>query len=143
NAVAFSYVVLRMVELLRAVFEGRHAAPDFPSVINYLVPFHMLAAGPIQDFGDFVNQPPQRPNLTASVALQYSERIVWGLFKKFVLAAILDKVFLTGFRVHGWRWVLEAQLFYLWLYRDFSALADIAVGIGGLRGLATPENFDN
>jgi len=142
-AIAFSYVVLRMVELLRAVFEGRHPAPDLPSMINYLVPFHMLAAGPIQNFEDFVNQPQERQPLTTAEALQYSERIVWGLFKKFVLAAILDKVFLTGFQVHGWRWVLEAQLFFIWLYLDFSALSDIAVGIGGLLGLATPENFDS
>jgi len=142
TAVAFSYIALRLVELLRAVFEGRHPVPDLPSMINYLVPFHMLAAGPIQDYEDFVNQPQKRPSVTPAEALRYSERIAWGLFKKFVLAAILDKVFLTGFRVQGWRWLLEAQLFYIWLYLDFSALTDIAVGIGGLLGLATPENFD-
>jgi len=143
TAVAFSYIVLRMVELLRAVFEGRHPVPDFPSLINYLVPFHMLAAGPIQSYEDFVKQPQKRPALTTPETLQYSERIAWGLFKKFVLAAILDKVFLTGFHVHGWRWILEAQLFYIWLYLDFSALSDLAVGLGGILGLATPENFDN
>jgi D-alanyl-lipoteichoic acid acyltransferase DltB (MBOAT superfamily) len=143
DAVAFSYVALRMVELLRAVFEGRHPAPGLASTINYLVPFHMLAAGPIQSFEDFAGQPLKRPPLITPEALQYTERIAWGLFKKFVLAAVLDKIFLTGFRVHGWRWVLEAQFFYVWLYLDFSALSDIAVGIGGLLGLATPENFDN
>jgi D-alanyl-lipoteichoic acid acyltransferase DltB (MBOAT superfamily) len=30
---------------------------------------------------------------------------------------------------------------YVWLYLDFSAYSDIAVGIGGLLGVATPENF--
>ncbi len=34
------------------------------------------------------------------------------------------------------------QLIYIWLYLDFSAYSDIAVGIGGLMGVATPENFN-
>ena len=34
------------------------------------------------------------------------------------------------------------QLNYLWLYLDFSAYSDIAVGVGRLMGVATPENFN-
>jgi len=141
-AIGFSYVALRMVEVLRAVIEERHPAPALAATINYLVPFHMLAAGPIQSFDEFVTQPPKPAVLTTEQVLRSTERIAWGLFKKFVLASLLQKVGLTGFRVHGWYLVVEAQLFYIWLYLDFSALSDIAVGIGGLLGLATPENFD-
>ncbi len=34
------------------------------------------------------------------------------------------------------------QLNYLWLYLDFSAYSDVAVGLGMLMGFATPENFN-
>ena len=34
------------------------------------------------------------------------------------------------------------QFNYLWVYLDFSAYSDIAVGLGGLIGVATPENFN-
>jgi D-alanyl-lipoteichoic acid acyltransferase DltB (MBOAT superfamily) len=34
------------------------------------------------------------------------------------------------------------QLNYLWLYLDFSAYSDIAVGIGRLIGVPAPENFN-
>jgi alginate O-acetyltransferase complex protein AlgI len=142
TAVGFSYVALRIADLLRAVLEKRHPVPGFASMVNYVVPFHMLAAGPIQSYEDYVRQTAKPAPLTTVQTLTYVERIAWGLFKKFVLAFTLQKVFLTGFRLPGWHFVLEAQLFYIWLYLDFSALSDLAIGIGGLLGLATPENFD-
>lgn len=141
-AVGFSYVALRLCEVLRAVAEGRHQAPDFPSFINYLLPFHMLAAGPIQAYDDFVAQPAVPSRLTPVEALGAVERIASGLFKKFVIAAVLKSIFLTGFRARGPYVLLEAQFFFLWLYLDFSSLSDLAVGIGRLIGFATPENFN-
>jgi alginate O-acetyltransferase complex protein AlgI len=142
-AIGFSYVALRVVEVVRAVFEGRHPPPSLQSTINYLVPFHMLAAGPIQSFDEYATQPEMPPPPTKYQALRSTERIAWGMFKKFVLASTLQRLFLTGFRVLGWYFVVETQLFYIWLFLDFSALADIAVGIGGLLGVVTPENFDH
>jgi len=141
-ALGFSYIMLRMFDLGRAVFEGRHPPPDLLTTINYLVPFHMLAAGPIQAYDEFVVQSPVPPKLKTPDVLAAVERIALGLFKKLVLAYILDEVFLTGFRTDGWYLVFEAQIFSLWLYLDFSGYSDIAVGMGRLMGVATPENFD-
>ena len=110
--IGFSYVVLRLYDLLRAVAEKRHSSPDIPSVINYLLPFHMLAAGPIQSYDDFVTQPavPPAPNLRVCVIA--AERISFGLFKKFVLANILNAIFLTGFRTDGIHFFIEVQVFF-------------------------------
>jgi alginate O-acetyltransferase complex protein AlgI len=69
------------------------------------------------------------------------ERIASGLFKKFVLAGYLDRMFLTGFQARGPYFFLEVQLNFLWLYLDFSAYSDVAVGLGRLLGVETPENF--
>lgn len=143
SAIGFSYVALRIVELLRAVAEERRPAPTLISMISYLVPFHMLAAGPIQSYDDYCEQPPIAPRLDVRAALGAIDRIVHGLFKKFVLAQALQTVFLTGFTVHGTYFFLEAQIYYVWVYLDFSAYSDIAVGIGQLLGIRTPENFAN
>lgn len=140
--VGFAYVALRILDLLRAVFEQRHPPPTLIGTINYLLPFHMMLAGPIQSYDDYVDQPSVPPPLTTGQALRALERIGWGAFKKFVLALILEKLFLTGYQSHGWHLALETQVFYIWLFLDFSGLSDIAVGIGGLLGLRTPENFD-
>ena len=38
--------------------------------------------------------------------------------------------------------VIEVHLFIVWLYYDFSGYSDVAVGVGRLIGVSTPENFD-
>ena len=139
--IGFSYVALRMIDVTRAVQEGRHDAPKLPSTINYLLPFHMLAAGPIQSYDEFVAQPAVPAPLGAAGAFGGMERIASGLFKKFVLANYLDRLFLTGFHAAGPYFLLEVQLNFIWLYLDFSAYSDVAVGLGALLGIDTPENF--
>ncbi len=96
-AIGFSYVSLRLIDVSRAVKDGRHGPPDLPSTINYLLPFHMIAAGPIQSYDDFVGQPGVPPPLNASRSLMALERIALGLCKKFILANYIDRVFLDRF----------------------------------------------
>ncbi|HEY2157366.1 MAG TPA: MBOAT family O-acyltransferase [Isosphaeraceae bacterium] len=141
-AVGFSYVALRFFEASRAVIEGRHPAPGLAATVNYLIPFHMLAAGPIQSYDDFAAQPPVPPAPGMSTALRGVERVCLGMFKKYVLANVIELAFLTNFRATGPYFLLELQVNYLWLFLDFSAYSDIAVGAGLLMGVATPENFD-
>ena len=141
-AVGFSYVFLRLLDAGRVVYEGGRPPPDLASTVNYLLPFHMLAAGPIQSYEEFVVQPAIAKPLSAVDALGGVERIAMGLFKKFVVAYLLSEAFLTGFYVQGAYFWFEVQVFYLWFYLDFSAYSDIAVGIGRLMGVHTPENFD-
>jgi D-alanyl-lipoteichoic acid acyltransferase DltB (MBOAT superfamily) len=140
--IGFSYLALRLVEVGRAVAEGRHRAPSLTSLIDYLLPFHMLAAGPIQSYDEFAAQADSPPALGPAAALRSIERIVMGMFKKFVLANALEAAFLTSFRARGPYFFLEVQLNYIWLFLDFSAYSDIAVGTGGLIGISTPENFN-
>jgi membrane protein involved in D-alanine export len=140
--IGYSYVALRMVELLRAVFERRHPAPDLVSTVNYLLPFHMLAAGPIQAYDDFVEHASDNFEPTARATLVAFERIASGVFKKFVIAYFLQTVFLTNFEATGAYRLLELQIFFVWLFLDFSAYSDIAVGVGMLLGVTTPENFN-
>ena len=140
-AVGFSYVALRLIDVVRAVRDGRHGPPDLPSTINYLLPFHMIAAGPIQSYDDFVAQPGVPPPPTASRSLVALERIALGLFKKFILANYIDRIFLTGFQAPMPYFLFEVQMNYVWLFLDFSAYSDVAVGLGMLMGVATPENF--
>lgn len=141
-AIGFSYVALRLVEVLRLTYEGAQPAPDLLSAINYLLPFHMLTAGPIQGYADFVAQPPVPPRLTAADALAGIERIARGLFKKYVVAFVLARAFMTlGFSAPSY-FLFDVLFFYFWLYLDFSAYSDITVGAGRLMGIATPENFN-
>lgn len=142
-AIGFSFVALRVAEIVRAIWEDRHPPPDFASFINYIVPFHMLAAGPIQAYDEFVTNANRFEKPTPRTVLAGAERIATGLLKKFVFAYAIREAFLTDFQVHGLYALVELPFFLLWLYFDFSAYSDIAVGIGKLMGVATPENFKN
>jgi D-alanyl-lipoteichoic acid acyltransferase DltB (MBOAT superfamily) len=142
STIGYSYVALRMVEVARAVVEGRHPRPNIFELTNYLLPFHMLSAGPIQSFDEFAAEPDSVPALGVGDALRATERIASGMFKKFVLANAIEAAFLTSFRSSGPYFFLEMQINYIWLFLDFSAYTDIAVGIGTLMGVKTPENFN-
>lgn len=140
--IGFSFVFLRIIDLARTLQDGVSPPPGPASMVNYLVPFHMLAAGPIQGYGDFARQPAVPDPLTTRETLDAAQRVAGGLFKKFVLAYAFQKVFLTDLTAPGIWFVLEVQILLLWLYLDFSAYSDIAVGLGRLMGVATPENFN-
>ncbi|WP_422925773.1 MBOAT family O-acyltransferase [Singulisphaera sp. PoT] len=142
TTLGFSYVALRLVDVTRAVADKRYPPPDPIALVNYLIPFHMLAAGPIQSYDDFVKQPAVPEPAKVPEALAAWDLIATGLFKKYVLADLIERIFLTGFRVEGPYMFFEAQLNYIWIYLDFSAYSDIALGLGSLMGVATPINFN-
>lgn len=141
-AIGYSYVALRSVDVLKAVYDRRVPAPDPVSLVNYLLPFHMLAAGPIQAYEEYWAHRADVALLSPERVLIAVERIARGLSKKFILAFVLQKLFLTDFEAGGLYRLWETQVFFVWLYLDFSAYSDIAVGIGTLLGVVTPENFD-
>ncbi len=142
SAIGYSYLLLRLAYLIKTVWEERTPPPGFSEFINYLIPFHMLAAGPIQTYEEFRASDlgsTNREDLVIGV-----ERISTGLFKKFVLAESLRLIFFTDYQhPDAWYLFLELQISYLWLFLDFSGYSDIAVGVGRILGFRVPENFNN
>jgi D-alanyl-lipoteichoic acid acyltransferase DltB (MBOAT superfamily) len=78
--------------------------------------------------------------------LAAGERLVMGLFKKFVVADGLALVALNAgnaAQLHsaGWAWIL-LYAYSLQIFFDFSGYTDIAIGLGRLLGIVLPENFN-
>lgn len=72
------------------------------------------------------------------------QRILWGLFKKLVIAdrmaPIVQEIWSGDF--YGWC-VLIGVLGYAWqLYMDFSGCMDVVLGASELFGIRLPENFN-
>ena len=95
------------------------------------------------------SRPPQTRrlsiNLSAETVFTGSKRIVWGIFKKFVLADTLGLIALNGQNVSQasqpfWLWVI-LYAYALRIYFDFSGYTDIAIGMGNWWGIRLPENF--
>jgi len=141
----FSYIVFRLIHVLRDKQMGRLPELSFPEFATYVVFFPTLAAGPIDRAERFAKDLRSDTHLTQDETLLAGQRIAIGLFKKFVIADALALIALNNAlavqaRTTGWMWIhLYAYAFQI--YFDFSGYTDIAIGIARLVGIKLPENF--
>jgi D-alanyl-lipoteichoic acid acyltransferase DltB (MBOAT superfamily) len=141
----FSYIAFRLIHVLRDRQMGRLPELSLPEFATYVVFFPTLAAGPIDRAERFTGDLRQDFALTQEETLLGGQRIVLGLFKKFVLADTLALVALNDAlavqtRTSGWMWVI-VYAYAFQIYFDFSGYTDIAIGIARLVGIRLPENF--
>jgi alginate O-acetyltransferase complex protein AlgI len=141
----FSYIAFRLIHVLRDKQMGRLSELSLPEFATYIVFFPTLSAGPIDRAERFAKDLQKEFTLNQDELLQAGQRIVIGLFKKFVIADLLALIALNdalATQVHsaGWMWIhLYAYAFQI--YFDFSGYTDIAIGIARLVGVKLPENF--
>ncbi len=73
------------------------------------------------------------------------ERVLWGFFKKLVIAERLSVLVNTVYgdcqTYSGFYVFVAAGAFTLQLYADFSGAMDIALGVSECFGVELPENF--
>ncbi len=141
----FSYIAFRLIHVLRDKQLGRLPELGLPEFATYVVFFPSLSAGPIDRAERFAGDLKKEFALTQDETLLAGQRIVLGLFKKFVIADVLALIALNDTlalqaRTTGWLWIhLYAYAFQI--YFDFSGYTDIAIGIARLVGIKLPENF--
>jgi len=115
-------------------------------VLNYLLMFPKLIAGPIVRFKEILQQIREREwGCELEVGIQ---RFVIGFAKKTLiadqLALITDRGIFTESPSHiplGIAW-LTVISFSLQIYYDFSGYTDMALGLGRMFGFRFMENFD-
>ncbi|HEY3473039.1 MAG TPA: MBOAT family O-acyltransferase [Anaerolineales bacterium] len=141
----FSYIAFRLIHVLRDRQMGRLPELSLPEFATYVVFFPALVAGPIDRAERFTRDLRQEFALTQEETLLGGQRIVLGLFKKFVIADTLALIALNDalavqVRTTGWMWVI-VYAYTFQIYFDFSGYTDIAIGIARLVGIKLPENF--
>jgi D-alanyl-lipoteichoic acid acyltransferase DltB (MBOAT superfamily) len=109
--------------------------------------FPQLVAGPIVRAADFLPQLRKKPDIAAVHVSLGVTLIVWGLFKKSIVANYLaidlvDKAFLDPGRYGALDLLLAVYGYAVQIYCDFSAYSDIAIGAAMLLGYTFPRNFD-
>jgi D-alanyl-lipoteichoic acid acyltransferase DltB (MBOAT superfamily) len=138
-----SYYTFKLMSYVIDVYWGRiepaRGLTEFAAGIAF---FPQIAAGPIQRPADFLTQvPPARTALWLGLS-----RLVWGLAKKVLvadnLAPTVNYVFAHVHGLHGVSLLAGFYLFPLQMYADFSALTDVALGMGMMFGILGPENFN-
>lgn len=137
-------------------YVGDQCAGKYPPVKNplqyalFVSFFPSIFTGPIERADHLL---PQLFGAEGSPRLRYDNlaggafRMLWGYFKKMVLAdrlAVFVKAYYTGtLALTGPMQLAAAALFSLQLYFDFSGCCDIAIGGARLFGLRLLENFEN
>ncbi len=118
---------------------------DFLSFATFVAFFPQLVAGPIERASNLLGQMTKARKFDYEQASDGVKLILWGLFKKIViadsLAPIVDDIF-TNYGTHpSSTLILGACLFSFQVYGDFSGYSDIAIGSSKLLGFELMSNF--
>lgn len=107
--------------------------------------FPQLVAGPIERAVNLLPQFNQSRKFSYSKAVDGCRQILWGFFKKVVIAdncaTYADLLFENFSDYSGLVLLLGAILFSFQIYGDFSGYSDIAIGTGKLFGFNLMQNF--
>ncbi|WP_162127746.1 MBOAT family O-acyltransferase [Flavobacterium phycosphaerae] len=107
--------------------------------------FPLLVAGPIERATHLLPQIQKKRTFNFAVAADGVKQILWGLFKKIVIAdqcaKYVNLIFDHATDYSGSTLVVGAVLFAFQIYGDFSGYSDIALGTARLFGIDLLRNF--
>ena len=143
--IGISYYTLQMISYLMDISSGKiHADYSIVDFAVYASFFPTLIQGPITRFNEI------KDSILAGNPITYqnlkfgSQRILFGLMKKMIIADRLDpavsKIF-TSYTQDGLFSLIGAVLCTIQLYMDFSGIVDICLGSAEIFGIKLPENF--
>lgn len=121
-------------------------AKDFIVFSAFVSFFPQLVAGPIERATHLLPQFYKKRTFDYSKAVDGMRQILWGLFKKIVIADNCAKyanlIFNNSEDYSGCTLVLGALFFTFQIYGDFSGYSDIAIGTSRLFGFDLMQNFN-
>jgi alginate O-acetyltransferase complex protein AlgI len=107
--------------------------------------FPLLVAGPIERATHLLPQIKRERNFDYSNAVNGMRQIIWGIFKKVVIAdncaTYANQIFSNPSEFSGSTLVVGAFFFTIQIYCDFSGYSDIALGTARLFGIELLQNF--
>jgi len=130
------------IDVYRQKLEPTKNFIEFAAFVSF---FPQLVAGPIERATNFLPQFKSERTFDYSKAVDGLRQILWGLFKKIVIAdncaEFANQVFNNSSDMNGSALVLGALFFTFQIYGDFSGYSDIAIGTSRLFGFSLRKNF--
>jgi alginate O-acetyltransferase complex protein AlgI len=125
----------------RALAAERHVG----RLLLYLAFFPKLLAGPIERARPFLEQIAAPISFDGARVVSGLQLLLWGLFKKVVIADRLAAFVDAAYRQPGFAppadLVIATYFFAFQLYCDFSGYSDMAIGTARVLGIDLMENF--
>ncbi|MEE1330854.1 MAG: MBOAT family O-acyltransferase [Acutalibacteraceae bacterium] len=142
-----SYYTLQAAGYIIDVYRGKYrASENFAKVALFLSFFPQIVEGPIGRFDLLADQLYCGHSFDYDRFTQGIQRIVWGLFKKMVIAdranILVSEVFGNYNKYSGGVILLAGILYTVQIYAEFSGCMDIVIGSAQLFGVEMSENFE-
>lgn len=147
-----SYFLIRAIDTQVNWYRGLQCDVSIREYLSYIMFPATLPAGPIDTLSNFRSGRSEK--ISKDDVLYGVTRIIVGLFKKIVIADYLlfRPLYGSDGLFYGIASLLEIEAgheiiillvgSFLFVYFDFSAYSDIAIGLGRCMGYRVPENFN-
>lgn len=130
------------IDVYRRKTQATHDPVQFFAFLSF---FPQLVAGPIESSTNLLPQFGKDRQFDYAQAADGMRQILWGLFKKMVIAdncaTIANVAFNDYEHLSGLMLIIGALMFTFQIYGDFSGYSDIAIGSGKLFGFRLMRNF--
>jgi D-alanyl-lipoteichoic acid acyltransferase DltB (MBOAT superfamily) len=145
--VGISFYTFQALSYTIDVYYGKiRATNDAVAFFAYISFFPQLVAGPIERATNLLPQFLAERRFDYASAVDGMRRILWGLFKKMVVAdncaMAVNAIFSDYTQCDSATLLLGAVLFAFQIYGDFSGYSDIAIGSARLLGIRLMQNFN-
>ena len=145
--VGISFYTFQALSYSIDVYRGKiEPTKDIIAFFAFISFFPQLVAGPIERATNLLPQFLKKREFHFYTAADGMRQILWGLFKKIVVAdncaVYVDEVFKNYTDQSGSTLLLAAIFFTFQIYGDFSGYSDIAIGTAKLFGIKLMRNFN-
>ena len=131
------------IDIYRKQLEPTKSFIDFAAFVTF---FPQLVAGPIERASHLLPQFQKNRYFQFEQAITGIHLIIWGLFKKVVIAdtcaTYVNEIFSNYENMNTLSLLLGAVYFAFQIYGDFSGYSDMAIGIAKLFGFDLMRNFN-
>ena len=144
--IGISYYTLQTISYMTDVCRGTiKADKNLARVALYLSFFPQIMEGPISRYSETAKTLFAGRNIEYNNLVFGCQRILWGLFKKMMvadrLATVVFKIFGDYEKYDGSAVAVAVICYTIQLYTEFSGCMDIILGSGEIFGVKLPENF--
>ncbi|MFM2190754.1 MAG: hypothetical protein RL491_1140 [Bacteroidota bacterium] len=144
--IGISFYTFHGMSYVFDIYKGRtKPVSDFVEYAVFVSFFPLLVAGPIERATHLLPQIRQARFFKRAQAVAGCRLILWGLFKKVVvadsLAPFVDNAFTNADGVGSLQLIAGMVAFAFQIYGDFSGYSDIALGTAKLFGFELLSNF--
>ncbi|MHC5109800.1 MAG: MBOAT family O-acyltransferase [Planctomycetota bacterium] len=140
------YTFQTMSYTIDVYYRRMNAQRNLLNFATYVAFFPQLVAGPICRARDLLPQIAAPTKLGMAGFNTGSYLVLWGLFKKIViadnLAILVDSVFADPSQFNGGAVLVAVYAFAIQIYCDFSGYTDVARGIARMLGFDLQLNFN-